>query len=231
MLMSAVQGILSLNTGPPPAIPIVEDWTETIQATTGVSITATAPAGITSGDMLVLIVCTDTVNKATHTFAALTDWTLVGGESSNAVDAMIGVYVKAATGSEGSVSPSWEGTTAGSIAYYLRISGADTAAVDASGFNKANGLASHIIPSITTTVDNCLAIYGLSFDGGDGYTFSVSGEDWVQKDQGQTIASGAGSSACFGTRIVPSAGASGNAVVACSGTDGASYFQLALAPA
>jgi hypothetical protein len=74
-------------------------------------------------------------------------------------------------------------------------------------------------------------IYGLSFDGGDGYPFGVSGTGWAEKDEHQTGTSGSGDvSGCFGSKDLASQGSSGSATVSCSVSDGGAYFQLAIAP-
>jgi hypothetical protein len=71
----------------------------------------------------------------------------------------------------------------------------------------------------------------LSFDGADGDPFSVSGTGWSEQgEQGPGTDLGH-SSGAWGTKSQATAGATGNATVGCSTSDGAAYFQLAINPA
>ena len=232
--MSGIVGGAAGGASGPPAL---ESWTETIQATTAGSITSSSyPADIASGDVLLLFCMNDEVNLSAHNFNAVAGWTLLGGATHAAADCQVGVYYKVADGSETNVTVTWTNSvTNGSILYYLRCSGINATPVDVSNFaaDSTGGQSTHVIPAITTTVDGCLCFYGLATDGGDLFPFSVSGgtDTWVEQDEGQTITSGSGTAACFGVMTLTSTGTTGAASVLCSGTDGASYFQLALAPA
>jgi len=205
-------------------VPVVEDFTGNIQDASNAIITLTAPAGITSGELLVLMVGSD---NSSAIWPIITDWTrlinITGGNTT------IGFYYKIATGSETDVDVN--GATVDKIGWYLRISGVNTTTpIDNSGTGTgANSV--HAIPSINTTQDNCLALYCLSFDGGDGYPFSVAGAGWSQSDELRVNEFGNTSSGCFGTKEQASTGATGDATVTCSVSDGATYFQVSIAPA
>jgi hypothetical protein len=213
-------------------VPVVEGFQASNGGgTTSTNLVLTAPSGITAGELLLLIVCDDYANTATH-FNAVTGWTKLGESGSATPDAYIGVYWRIATGTEGSSQTVTSTAAAYWLGWYLRISGADTTApINAQSFaiSSATGVNPHVIPQITTTVDKCLAIYGLSFDGGDGALFSVA-SPWTESAEQTNGATTLRNSGCWGTKAQATAGATGTASVTCAQTDGAAYFQLAIRP-
>jgi hypothetical protein len=213
--------------------PVVEGF----QATNGGSATSTnlvldAPAGITPGELLLLIVGNDD-NTATAQFGTTpAGWNYIGEGGDNSADAHIGAFWRIADGTEGPTvtvvaqsADNWWG-------WYIRISGADTTTpINVNNFAQSTGNAgTHNIPQVTTTVDDCLAIYGLAFDGADGYPFSVAAP-WTEQDEQQAGTSNTEASGCWGTQDIPTAGGTGIAAVTASVSDGAAYFQLAIQPA
>ncbi|MFH1416049.1 MAG: hypothetical protein ABIH89_08225, partial [Elusimicrobiota bacterium] len=212
------------------AVPVVEDFEATTSGGAIVNnITLTAPAGITTGELLLLIVGNCDTNTGIR-FNAVAGWNKVG-ESGNATsDSHIAVYWRAAVGGEGNQNV----TTVGNyqiFGWYLRISGALTSGpINVSNFTQSAASADpHTIPQIQTTVNNCLAIYGLSFDGGDGDPYSVT-LPWVESDEQASGTADPGASGCWGTKFQASAGWTGNAIVNPNISDAAAYFQLAIAP-
>ena len=144
--------------------------------------------------------------------------------------AAVGIFYKIASGSEGDVTVTV--VHADHIAWYLRVSGVNTTTPFNVTASPATGIgSSRAIPEVTTTVDSCLAFYLLSFDGGDGYPFSVSGTGWTESDDHQSSTGGSVSSGCWGTKEQATAGLTGDATVSCSASDGQAYLQFAVAPA
>jgi len=189
------------------------------------------PAGIVEGELLLMLVCNDEANDA-DSIRTPTDWTKVGSIGSGPDDCEVAIFWKVATASESTVNVSWPytGTGFGSSAYYHRISGADTASpIDASAFNINGGAgASHVIPQITTVTDGALALFILSFDGGDGYTFGVAGTGWTKTHEAQDNTGGGGSSSVTGAKEMPAAGVTGTVTVTPSVTDSAVFAQIAI---
>ncbi|KKL92954.1 hypothetical protein LCGC14_1879530, partial [marine sediment metagenome] len=150
-------------------------------------------------------------------------------------DAHIAAYWKISDGGE---NPTETVTTVGSdewIGYYLRISGAHgTTPINTYYFTQTSSSSNnHIIPAVTTTIDNTLVLYGLSFDGTDGYTFSASGTGWAEEDESQSGPDQPGDvSGTFGSKALASQGSSESVTVStdASVSDTAAYFQLAIAP-
>jgi hypothetical protein len=215
------------------AIPVVETYLSNHGGTSSSNtLTCNKPADVAVGDLLVLIGCTD---ASTDTIQ-FTDnkggggWIFAGESGNTTSDAHIGVFYKIADGNEdASESIVTVGTYYWDM-FYIRISGINpNDIVEASTFDESVASAStHNITQVTTVEDNCLVLYGLSFDGGDGYTFSVSGTGWQEVDE-STNSDGNRSynSGCWGYRDLASHGASGAAAVLCGSSDGAAYFQIA----
>ena len=213
-------------TGGGGGIPVVEDFVATTSTTT-TSITAIAPSGITANELLILLMTSDTATDPYGTTPS--GWTKLFSSGSSG-SAAIGIFYKIAAGSETDVT-----VTVGSadhIVWYLRVSGVDTSTpinvlgtANAAAGNNLNAL------SIDTTVDNCLAFFLYSFDGGDGYPFSVSGTGWSLTDEQQVSTSGSVNSGCWGNKDQETSGATGNVLIGASTTDGQTAVQFAIAPA
>ncbi len=199
--------------------------------TTSTNLVLNAPTGISVGELLLLIVGNDE-DAAGTTFNAVAGWNKIGEAGSGTPDAFIGAYWRIADGTEGASVTVTSADNQYWMGWYIRISGADrTTPIDVSQFQVGTGaLTSHPITGVTTTVNNCLAIYGLSFDGGDGNPYSVSGTGWTESAEQQCSATGTTNGGCWGTKVQTTAGATGTATVTSSVSDGASYFQLAIRP-
>ena len=119
------------------------------------------------------------------------------------------------------------------LGWILRIHGVDTNdTIEASNFGSsiALGTQPQEIPSITTLQDNTFVLYGIAFDGGDGYPMDVVSPFIELSDRTNTgtpnIAYCCGS---IGYRNMAVAGASGIATVYTDANmDGASFFQVAI---
>ena len=167
-----------------------------------------------------MIVCTDANAGPTPP----TGWTEEFDSSLNAVT--IQLFHKIADGTETDIDLGSTGQEV--VAFWLRVSGAG--AVDLYGLSSNSGT-SHTISGITTTVANCLVIYGLAFDGADSATFNVTGTGFTQSDTGNSLNGGAGVGGTWGTKEQAVAGATGDATVTTTASDGSSSFQIAIAPA
>ena len=170
---------------------------------------------------------TDNTTPQWNTPAGWTDEGLgLGGNGANFT-----IFTKVSDGTETDVTVTLS-VASDLLGWYLRISGADTTTpINISATETSLPSLSFATPTVTSTVDGCLAIYGLSFDGGDGYPFSVSGTGWAQTAELQAGSAGSQSSGCWGEKEQTTAGATGDATVTSSISDGATYFQLAIAPA
>ncbi len=211
--------------------PAVQGFQASGSATTSTNLVLTAPAGIQVGELLLLIVEND-YNAAGPEFNAVTGWTKINEAGSATPDAFIGAYWRIADGTEGASVTVTSAHARSWLGWYIRISGADTAnPINVQNFATSTGTGTNpqVIPQVTTTADNCLAIYGLSFDGGDGLPMSVDAA-WTERAELAYGTTTAGVSGSWGTKVQAAAGGTGTASVTTSGTDGASYFQLAIRP-
>ena len=185
-----------------------------------------APSGITSGELLILI-----VGSFTTATTPPTGWTLLTSVAGGGTG--VTVYYKVSDGTETDVTIT--ATNFASIYYgwYFRISGADTTTpVDVIGSSWTNSSTQGQALSATTTTDGCLVFFIAGFDGADGGSFGfVSGTDWSIESE-ELVTTGSNSvSGCFGYKVLATAGASGNVVVSKSISDGWSNRQFAIAPA
>jgi hypothetical protein len=151
----------------PPASPGTYRSVETAVSTPLTELTVDAPAGLTSGDVMVAAI----VVRSDATISTPTGWTLVRSDVSGS-SLRQSAYVKVAGGSEpGSYTWTFSAQTpaaAGSIAAYTGVD--TTTPVDVSG-GQANASSSSVVaPSVTTTIANALVV-GLFATANDG-TFS-----------------------------------------------------------
>ena len=214
-------------------IPVIESWTKGGSTTASSTLTFTKPSSVQVGDLLVIIAMQDDTSSQAFDATGSSDFTFLGDGGSTSSDAHVGFYYRIADGTEGSSESITALSSDEWMGFYVRISGADgTTPIDVYNFaQSSSNQDNHVIPAVTTTIDDCLVLYGLSFDGGDGYTFSVSGTGWSEVDEYQTDTTGYSDvSGCFGSRDLASQGSSGDATVSCSASDGAGYFQIAIAP-
>ena len=188
------------------------------------------PIEIIPGELLVMIVASDN-NQAGIYFEPVANWTKLGESGNELADCHIAVYYRIANGSGADIIVTGT-TTANMLGWIIRFSGVDTSdPIEDSNFaaSVALGTNPQVIPEVTTFQDNCLVLYGLSFDGGDGYPMSVVSpfiEIADRTNTGTPVIDYC--SATIGYRNLPNAGPSGNALVYTNVVDGASYFQVAI---
>ncbi len=211
---------------------IIGTTAETTNASSVTSQAITKPAGTASGEVGVIIICNDIENVTSDLYNTPTGWNkIVGCIPSNAnLDCSGMAYWRALTGDSGDDAPTitWTGT-AQVVAWYMRVQDADTSdPINIAGVDAQGPGPSLAIPSVTTDLANCLAFYYNTFDGGDGFPFSVSGAGWVEEGELQANTAGNTVSASFGLKDQASAAATGDATVTASVTDGIVGVQFAL---
>lgn len=211
-------------------VPVIETWL--VNGSTGPSATLTCnkPSGVATGDLLVLIPFNENASSTAQFTNNKSGWTFVKNCGNTTSDCHIGLFWRIADGTEGS-SETVTATTAEAWGmWYLRISGVDASdVVEATGSSVIVGSAASIaITGVTTVESDCLVLYFHSFDGGDGFPFSVAGTGFAEVDDYQTGTSGSVDvSASFGYRDMATPGASGTATVTASSTDGFAGYQIA----
>jgi collagen type VII alpha len=117
------------------------------------------------------------------------------------------------------------------VASYLRVTGASPT-VNAIGVSAGAQSASSItVPSLTTTIDDCLVFAAAGFSGGDGSPMSVSPGWWIETDLTDNPGGSSGATLLLATRTLAGAGSSDAPVVTATRSRGWTAFQFALGPA
>jgi len=212
-------------------IPLIEEVSFTDGGASEIdNIDMVKPISITAGELLVMILCADNSDDDVF-FNAVEGWTKEGESGNSVCDSHIAVYYQIANGSEVNTNVTTL-VPANILGWIMRLSGVDTSdPIEGSNFaaSTAIGANPQVVPSVTTFKDNTIVLYGLSFDGGDGYPMSVVSPYIEIADRTNTgspvIAYASGT---IGYRHLITAGDSGDTFVYCANVDGASYFQLAL---
>ena len=143
-------------------------------------------------------------------------------------DCKAALFWKEAVGSDANVVINLTGTRA-MVAFVARISGANTSSpIHQQLFPNPDAAATNPrpIPGVTTTIENCLALYGLAAH--QGTTFSVSGAGWSENADDSSEFNNTGG--CFGSKEMAAAGATGTASVTMAAARRCSVFQVAIAP-
>lgn len=212
------------------ALPVLQSGYSLV-TTAGIasSITLTAPTGITSGDLLLLICMDDADNQGTTLFVAPAGFVSINSAQNGANDTTVNVFWKIAVGGETAITVDHSGVSDELMGWFVRVTGTDTTTpVHTVGVNAFGVGTSLLIPASTTTVAYCLAFYVQSFDGGDGFPFSVAGTGWAKQDEGQENTDGNTISGSFGTKGIVSSGSTGDATVTASVSDGMTAFQFSI---
>jgi len=202
----------------------------------GTSITLTKPAGVVADDLLILIVGDDADNITAGTlYAPPAGWTLLA-EAGGANDAWVAAFYRIADTTEGaSETVQHSSTTDELYGWYLHVTGTDpTNPIHVVGTQGSSTNSTLTIPGLTTTKDDCLVFYMNSFDGADGFPFSVSGTGWTEQGELESPVGGAGNDASgsFGTLGHTTKGATADATVTAATGDGQYGIQFAIsAPA
>ena len=216
----------------PPAIPVIAS-SESALSTGAADFTVAKPTGVAVGDGLLILVGMDLSNISTPCISTPSGFTLIDSEHGHtSSDVHIACFYRVADGTETAtaiISSINDDTATDKAAVYLRLTGIDTTAmIDIShhgGWETA--VVTHTIPSITTTTDNTLAFYVFGFDGGDGNPFSVP-TGWTEEAYLEQEDTGAGLGFAYGIKSMPTAGATGDALITPAVSDGAAYLQFAI---
>ncbi len=223
-------------------MPVVETQTSNT-ATAATEVRLTKPTDVAVGDVLLLIMVNDAangtaqwddVNKNPRLVSDGSDagWDLVHEDGNGNVDCHIAIFTKVADGTEEATLDVLHVTSCEVIGWYIRVSGVDTTTIvnvqGAPDTSSNPNNSTHVIPSVTTTVDDCLAFYALAFDGGDGAPFSVAGTGWSESGDESAGGGPGGCDGTWGTLEKASFGATGDATVTSTASDKTQYLQFAL---
>ena len=208
---------------------------EVYTAISGTSHALTKPTGVTSGDLLIIMITNDSLAAADQ-FEAVSGWTLYTEAGDATSDSHQAVYYRISDGTEGATTTVTCKVSEYTAGWYCRFDGQAASSPVyglGSSVNQANG-ATITVPAMTTSGDNDMAIALASVGNGNSHPFTIdSGTGWaatVPTDQSiQEFASSASQAAVFMTKIVTSAGTSENIVYDNSQSGyGAIGFQFAI---
>jgi hypothetical protein len=200
---------------------------------------ADRPTGITVGDLLLIMAMCDSVDTGPVFSDNLTDWDFDGtvGNANSATH--IGFFSKIADGTEAATETiTFSGTASFRGAAYFRIDGHHTTAWldDLQTTTQESDQFAQDIAAATSTVGDCLVLYGILSDGGDTYPHVPTvANGWIATSQfisEQIRTDSAGFAASFGRRGLISAGSTGIAEIdTTTEQETSASFQLAIAPA
>ena len=223
------------------AIPVIETgWTKASSGSgTPTSIDVAEPTGVTSGDMLIVIAGSDAIEAGPNwddTTTKPTGFTLIGTYGNATAKAHVAAFYRISDGTEGDPLTVPQAAAHNLYVWYLRITHADGFDGDSinifGGGTEDSDVATHVIPGVTSTENNGLAIYAFAFDGGDGDPFSVSGTGWSEFDEQEAGTGGGAGAGAIGTKDMTTAGATGDATIDITANDDASAFmQFVIVPA
>ena len=216
------------------ALPVLEaGWTINESGTPRGSFGLSEPSSAGADDTLVMMGINDPPTGA-QVWDTKTDWTREFQVGNSSADCSAAMYWRPWDGTE-----SWDElfqVTSGTYhmgGVMLRISGADTSnPIHKFTLHDPAVVSTNTHPMLgfTTTLDDCLCLYGFSFDGGDGDPFSTSGAGWSEFQEIHNGTGGADGGGCFGQRDLATAGASGTVTITSFTSDGGVGFQFAIAP-
>ena len=213
-------------------IPVLETGWDVQQSDTArTSVPFDQPSGSATGDLLMAI-CIDDDPGGSSSWNTKTGWTREINIGNGTSDSKLAIYWRIQDGTESWPESFTAGTTRPRGGVMLRITGVDTSApIHQIRSSAATSTNSYSILGPTTSLDDCLILYGFAFDGADGAPFSVSGTGWSKFQEIINGIAANGCSGCMGQRDLATAGASGTATISCSVTDGCIGAQIAIAPA
>ena len=208
--------------------PTVSTWT--VASTNNTQLTLTKPAGVVSGNLLLLIVANDAANVTD--WSTLTGWTRFVNINNTISDANLACYWRVADGSEGANVTVTGSSSIDRVGYYIRVSGSHgSTPVYVIGTPQYSGANSTFtINQVTATTANSLGFYAIAFDGGDGLPFATSGTGWSEKASTNTGGLSYHASIAWGVKDISSSGASVPVNFTASVSDGATFVQFAIAP-
>lgn len=150
---------------------------------TTTTLTCVAPTGITAGDVLYIIASNDHSATATQLSINTTNypgWVKLQEFGSTTVDCYAAVFVKDADGTETNVVV--DGAANNEMCgMYGRVTGGDYSLIVSGG--NTDTTSQWVMPVSTVSSGDWLFITGLSTDGGDVGTCTVSGVGWAKVEQ------------------------------------------------
>lgn len=163
--------------------------------------TITKPTSTASGDLLIAAICVRANNDGLFTFPS--DWVLIADLWNSTITYMLAY--KVAGGSEpADYTFSW--TNAGRCQSLIaRFTGADTTNPINVASMVNDSATPYTHPDITTTVDDCLILRAIGWQGNP--TVTIAGADIWTEQEGASAGEGQG----CGTEVLASAGATGTA--------------------
>lgn len=222
-------------------VPVVESFTTQVSTTTSATVgPITKPSGVVVGDLLVILIAnSDSTN--TTTYGTHSGWNLETQSGNATPDAKAGLYWRVADGTEGtSESISVASGADYWVAWYIRISGADTEMNPIGQVQRAAVIASSaawLMDGVTTNQPNTLAIAFWAYDGADA-TFTPSNTDggsWPTSiGANQSLQSSGTSNGASGGWITQNCASEGTYTgelqIAASVADGFAGFVFTIAP-
>jgi len=211
------------------AVPVIEGYQKSdTGGSTETTLTCTAPSGIQAGELLFIFAGSDE-NGNTDGFS-ISGWTEIAENGDSSTDARIAAYYKTASGGDGDATLN---TTESNETWcvYMRISGVDTADpinAQSEDGGSCSSFTSCTMSRVTTDEDDTLVLVGLSFDGGDGDPFAVSGTGWTKGDDITSGTRSTEASGVFAYASQESAGTGASVTFTPNTTDGAVTIMVAL---
>jgi hypothetical protein len=215
-----------------PAIPVVASWTQTNAGDVDVSsLDMAPPPDIQAGNSLVIFAY---AKGSDFGVVIPSGWEFLGFTSVSGSLAIGVFHKKTASGSEGAITitPTAACRLMGT---YMRITGTNqTTLIDVSDYTESVGRElDSDIPAVTTTVDNCLALFGAVQAEGSGADITLDNippTEWAILDQDNTGLTTANMTSVFGFKEIPTAGTTEDVTVEWDSFQAAKYFQLAIKP-
>jgi hypothetical protein len=186
------------------------------------------------GDLLLLIVGNDYTGSAAQFSDNVTGWNFVLTEGGVDPDSHIGLYWRVADETEPEDVTVVAANANEWMGWYIRITGAElvTPMHKQLADKELGDTSTHDILEVTTTIDDCLCVFGIIYDSGEAFPYSVTGGvGWSQTAQFQTGDEQSGDvSGAFGQKDLASQGGSADIEHTNSASEGASWFQIAIPP-
>lgn len=202
----------------------------TTNATAVMGITATKPANIGVGDLLLIIIHNDSTSISAQWDSSTnkpTGFTFLEHSGNDVSDTHSGLFYRIADGTEGATVFIPTFSTAAIVVFYIHIKGASATAPINSTFSGQTAVdATSVIatkPTSGSTGD--LSIVGWGFDGGDGGAFTISGTGWSIIDSQRNSTSSVACSGGIGQRRDDSAVGTSPTITA-TVSDGWSYVHV-----
>mgnify|MGYP000020221597 FL=1 len=215
--------------------PVVDNYTSNFSSSTVSSLTLTKPTGVTTGDLLILIVGNEDATSST-TFNAITGFTKRTEYGVGDSGTKFALYTRVADETEGASVSVTVATGNDYIGgWYLRVTNASSAApIIGTAVGDALGTSTtRDAVATTSTVANSLAFALAAFDGADA-TWGISGTGWgTTIPAGQQLATGGGGNGWSGawvTKEIPTIGLTSNATFTSTTDDGLITVQFVIAP-